>query len=495
MDIGRPRVSIQSARPTTKGAEAAVTGVDFIGTFNSFMADDRIVRFIINPANSETFPRASAGANMWRRYCIKKLQFLVFGINAATQGGFVAMSSLITDDLATHIAPDSENEILNMENATVVRPWTGGVHQVHLESHGLRWYTLDSSLTDPTSLFGENMGSAYLFIPQTTADDDIVIQVYVKYTIDYSIRVPVTLATSESYMDTAGTLASIIEENHPVAVSVDSPASVVIRSILPLAWSNVDNSEVRSPSDFFAWLYSSFTTLELEDASKEYSVLSGAASAVGDAIGSVLDWATYAADAWAYSDANTIVSDAFRANFMTQAYDGGDAAGSSIIDAILAGLGSTEVDNIITGLGGTPGPLTRVEAYKASRQRQGKEFSLDQMNFGKPIPYNRDVPSFKDVNPHGFRHVTKEGVRAAKKRSKAFLGKSSKTSKEPSPFSAVGKAERSKCVGPLAEESPTLREVAESDSTEVLKEELRCLRDQLRLYQQIDRISNLPKDS
>jgi hypothetical protein len=480
MDISRPRVYVESIPPSCEGAEAAVTGVDFIGTYNSSSSTDQIISLILNPLNSVTFPRASAGAAMWRRYNLMECQFLLFGINAATQGGFLAMASVVTDDLASKVTPDSEAEILNMEGCAVIRPWSGGVHNVHLASKGLKWYTLDNSTVDNATFFGENVGRAFLFIPETEADDDISVQVYVKYTIDYSIRVPVTLTGAESFMTTAGTFAEITDEGVP-SDSTDSTAySAIARAILPVAWSNVTNYASRNPSDIIKWLYSSFSTGQLASIASTYPSLATVSAALG-AANTVSNWGSWFGNAWGDNDATTVVSDTFRANFVADAYAAGGGSGSSLIDGLLAGLSASEVDTIITGLGGTPGPLTRIEAYKRSRQLQGKpvfDISTPGVIQGEEIRTGNFDFGPRDL--HGLKHVSPEGIIRAKGQASRLF--ETEESKRKGHIRHVSSKTRSRCLDVSSSPPPALQEVAQLEETEVLKEELRCLRDQIQIY-------------
>lgn len=191
MDATRPKVCQSFRAPAHKGSEGRVTGVDFIGTFPSSAASYTIQQFALNARNAAVFPRLSAIATVWRRYYFKMLRFHLFGIAAATQRGYTAMSSLVTDDLATLITPTTEAQILNQEQVAIGRPWSYVVHDVNLGGLGLEWYTTDAG--DGAAEFGEYIGRAFLGIPATTTDSDIEIQVYVEYDVEFCQRVAATL--------------------------------------------------------------------------------------------------------------------------------------------------------------------------------------------------------------------------------------------------------------------------------------------------------------
>ena len=191
MDAPRPKVCQSFRAPAHKGSEGRVTGVDFVGKYSSSASNYTIVPFALNARNESVFPRLSAIATVWRRYYFKSLRFHLFGIAAATQRGYTAMSSLVTDDLATLITPTTESQILNQEQVAIGRPWSYVVHVVNLGGLGLEWYTCDSG--DGSSEFGEYIGRAFLGIPQTTTESDIEIQVYVEYDVEFCQRVAATL--------------------------------------------------------------------------------------------------------------------------------------------------------------------------------------------------------------------------------------------------------------------------------------------------------------
>jgi len=191
MDATRPKVCQLFRAPAHKGSEGRVTGVDFIGTFPSSSTGYTIQQFALNARNAAVFPRLSAIATVWRRYYFKMLRFHLFGIAAATQRGYTAMSSLVTDDLATLVTPTTEAQILNQEQVAIGRPWSYVVHDVNLGGLGLEWYTSDAG--DGPAEFGEYIGRAFLGIPSTTADADIEIQVYVEYDVEFCQRIAATL--------------------------------------------------------------------------------------------------------------------------------------------------------------------------------------------------------------------------------------------------------------------------------------------------------------
>lgn len=191
LDMSRPIVSQRFMKPSHKGSEGRVTGVDFVGTVDSVAATYLITTYNINARNVTLFPRLSAIASVWRRYYPRKLKFHLFGINAATQRGYVAMSSLVTDDLATLTTPTTEAQILNQENIAVGRPWSYTCHTVNLGGLGLLWYSSDS--TQSNTEFGEFIGRAFLGIPGTSANADISVQVYVEYDFEFCQRITASL--------------------------------------------------------------------------------------------------------------------------------------------------------------------------------------------------------------------------------------------------------------------------------------------------------------
>lgn len=186
MDTSRPQVSMSFKTPTHRGSEGRVTGIDYIGTFNSALAFSLNI-FNLNPRIASVFPRLSGIATVWRRYYFRKLRFHLFGINAATQSGYTAMSSLVTDDLATLVTPSTEAQVLNMENLAIGRPWSYVVHTVNLGGLGLEWYTTD--VTASSSEFGEAIGRAFLALPGTTLVADIKVQLYVEYDVEFCQRI------------------------------------------------------------------------------------------------------------------------------------------------------------------------------------------------------------------------------------------------------------------------------------------------------------------
>ena len=122
LDMSRPIVSQAFVAPKHPGSEGRVTGVDFIGTISSAAATPSVTTYVLNARNATTFPRLSAIAGVWRRYWFSKIKVHMFGITAATQLGFVALASLVTDDLSSPITPSTEAQMLNMENVAVGRP-------------------------------------------------------------------------------------------------------------------------------------------------------------------------------------------------------------------------------------------------------------------------------------------------------------------------------------------------------------------------------------
>ncbi len=190
IDMSRPVIGQSFKSPSRKGSEGRVTGVDFVGTVDS-TTSYAITTYTINARNSTLFPRLSAIAGVWRRYVPTKVKFHLFAISAATQRGYVSMSSLVTDDLSTLATPSTESQILNQENVAVGRPWSYCCHTVNLAGMGLRWYSTDT--TGGTTEFGEYVGRAFLGIPGTTAAADIQVQVYVEYDMEFCQRIASSL--------------------------------------------------------------------------------------------------------------------------------------------------------------------------------------------------------------------------------------------------------------------------------------------------------------
>jgi len=186
IDMSRPVISQKFKSPSRKGSEGRVTGVDFVGTVDSTTSYS-VTTYTINARNSSLFPRLSAIAGVWRRYVPTKMKFHLFAISAATQRGYVSMSSLVTDDLSTLATPSTEAQILNQENVAVGRPWSYCCHTVNLAGMGLKWYSTDT--TTSSSEFGEFVGRAFLGIPATTAAADISVQVYVEYDVEFCQRI------------------------------------------------------------------------------------------------------------------------------------------------------------------------------------------------------------------------------------------------------------------------------------------------------------------
>lgn len=195
IDMSRPVISQKFKSPSRNGSEGRVTGVDFVGTVDS-TTSYAITTYTINARNSALFPRLSAIAGVWRRYVPTKVKFHLFAISAATQRGYVSMSSLVTDDLSTLATPTTEAQILNQENVAVGRPWSYCCHTVNLAGMGLKWYSTDT--TTGTSEFGEYIGRAFLGIPGTTAAADIQVQVYVEYDMEFCQRIASNLVLANN---------------------------------------------------------------------------------------------------------------------------------------------------------------------------------------------------------------------------------------------------------------------------------------------------------
>lgn len=229
LERSRPKVSMAFAAPSHVGSEARVTGTDFVGTFGSSDSAYSITSFVLNARNSALFPRLSEIAGVWRRFYFKKLRFHLYGITAATQSGYTAMSSLITDDLATLQTPTTEAQILNQENVALGRPWSFIFHDVNLGGLGLDWYTTDVSQS--SSEFGEAIGRAFLGLPQTTTPSDILVQVYVEYDCEFCQRIAASLVpegliggravalTGVTNANLLGTLASVDQQSQGYTVN------------------------------------------------------------------------------------------------------------------------------------------------------------------------------------------------------------------------------------------------------------------------------------
>jgi hypothetical protein len=215
-----------------------VTGIDYVGTFSSATTFS-LTTFNLNPRITAVFPRLSGIATVWRRYFFRKLRFHLFGINAATQSGYTAMSSLVTDDLATLVTPSSESQVLNMENLAIGRPWSYVVHTVNLGGLGLEWYTTDT--TASSSEFGEAIGRAFLALPATTSVADIRVQIYVEYDIEFCQRIssdlvaacdPISggriVGSGVSTSNILGTSATV--DSQSVGISVNSSGVITISS-------------------------------------------------------------------------------------------------------------------------------------------------------------------------------------------------------------------------------------------------------------------------
>jgi hypothetical protein len=258
MDVSRPKVTQSFKTPAHKGSEGRVVGVDFVGTFGSLSSAYSITTFDINARNPTLFPRLSAIASVWRRYFPKKVRFHLFGISAATQEGYTAMSSLVTDDLATLSTPTTEAQILNQENVAVGRPWSCVTHDVNLGGLGLDWYTSD--VASGSGEFGEYIGRSFLGIPQTTADNDILIQVYVEYDMEFCQRIAASLVSScvsvGGSIDSGGTLAitnvlgdAATLDPQTNGLSVDSAGNItIVRAGSYVGWVAANGPSLAGPS-------------------------------------------------------------------------------------------------------------------------------------------------------------------------------------------------------------------------------------------------------
>jgi len=205
----RPKVYQNTRKPSRPGAEASLTGCDFVGTFSSALTE-KTLEFDLNALDSSVFPRLCAIASVWRRFVFTRLTFHLFGIAAATQNGFGAMASIVTDDLGGLSTISGETEVLNMENCALVRPWSGVSHQVNCKAEGLKWYTCSPTASSTT--YGDAIGRAFLYLPATTVAGDIQIQVYVSYDVEFSQRVAYQTETPASIPYVAETLRRYHEE-------------------------------------------------------------------------------------------------------------------------------------------------------------------------------------------------------------------------------------------------------------------------------------------
>ncbi len=196
MDLRRPDVCQRFLSSSYEGSEGRVAGVDFIGTYGSSNSAYAITSFILNARNATVFPRLSAIASVFRRYFFRKIRFHLYGIQASTQNGYAAMTSFVTDDLSTVAAPTTEAQILNGESVSVCRAWSYTTHDVDLAGQGLRWYSTDT--TASSTEFGEACGEAYLAVSQTTAVNDIRIQLYVEYEVELCMRIAASQLTVEN---------------------------------------------------------------------------------------------------------------------------------------------------------------------------------------------------------------------------------------------------------------------------------------------------------
>lgn len=221
-EFTRPEPFQRSKAPRTKGAEACLTGCDFVGTVSS-LTTTQTVEYILNALNNTTFPRLCAAASIWRRYRFNKLCFHLFGIAAATQQGFGAFASIVTDDLGEEASVSGEKEILNMEGAAIVRPWSGVTHEVKCSAEGLRWYTC--SATESATKFGEAIGRAFFYLPNTTSAGQIQVQIYVSYEVEFSQRVAyqtlVPTATEAFLEDTLDTTFDQVAGESSPAIAGD----------------------------------------------------------------------------------------------------------------------------------------------------------------------------------------------------------------------------------------------------------------------------------
>lgn len=209
MDACRPEISQRFLTSSYKGSEGKVIGVDFVGTVNS-ATSFQIISYILNARNATTFPRLSAIASAFRRFKFQRLRFHMFGLAGSNNGGYIACTSIITDDLGTQATPSTEAQILNSEGVALARPWSFTTHDVDVDAQGLEWYSTDVSAA--ATEFGEAPGLAYFYTSATTVAGDNSWQVYVEYEVDISVRAAVSLVSSLSLFGgliaSGGTLAA-----------------------------------------------------------------------------------------------------------------------------------------------------------------------------------------------------------------------------------------------------------------------------------------------
>jgi hypothetical protein len=363
-DLERPKVEQRFHAPSTPGGEAGVTGTDYIGTFYSLSSADLFERFALNPLDDTTFPRLGAIASVWRRYKFKRIRFWLFGIAAATQPGFVAMASLVTDDLAKEVLPTNEGEILNMENCAVGRPWSVICHDVGCQDAGLQWYTADSTPSD-ASTFGQALGNAFLYIPTTTTDKDIPIQIWIEYEVDFCQRVAYEFDPPQNSEYVISSFAQLSEDiGTTYEEAYDSQPAALIWSMNEAALADSTNIATE-----FADLYGGFTSY--------YNQL----VTLGDVTvaSTVKTVASQFLNAIIQPYAGPFVLEALPILFgqVLDESSKGTTLGSRILAQSSSIISTATINALITALGGTPGPLDvllklREEAFARETELSNK---------------------------------------------------------------------------------------------------------------------------
>jgi hypothetical protein len=61
------------------------------------------------------------------------------------------------------------------------------------DAAGFKWYTTDVS--NGTGVYGEGLGKFYLALPATTGTNDIRVQLFVKYDVEFTQRIPANMVT------------------------------------------------------------------------------------------------------------------------------------------------------------------------------------------------------------------------------------------------------------------------------------------------------------
>ena len=176
-----PAVHFRSERPISKGACVRYLGVDYAGTISSSSAAALSgSAYALRPSASATFPRLFAIQDVFLRWHLRRLRFHFIGRSAATQPGVGSFASFVTDGTTALINIATPQTIKNAEGCLTLKGWENGVHEVDVDSAGVKWYNTDGD-TLPSQ-----MGNLGQTVPQTTANGDLSWDVFVEYDCEFA---------------------------------------------------------------------------------------------------------------------------------------------------------------------------------------------------------------------------------------------------------------------------------------------------------------------